>query len=390
MSRGLKDWVDGYLFYTSNSEPRELFRRWTALSTIASCMQRKCRLDWGMETFYPNLFVVLVGPPASRKGTSIRPGEALLNQLGVPLAADESSRQKLIQALIASTANEPGEDGMPVFHASLTIISHELTVFLGYQNNELLSNLCDWYDCRDRFRYETIGRDVEEVPNVWVNLLGATTPMLLQLSLPEGAVGSGLTSRIVFCYEENKEKVVIVPTLTEDQLAIRDLLLDDLNQIRRLSGKFVASKGFMELYEPWRYESEARQIFTDPRLESYVERRQVHLLKLSMIYSASRDSDQVIEAEDFKRAIQTLELTEVKMPLVFQGVGTNPLAAVQLRLMRMLASKKSLSTEEIAVSFQNDANKTQMAEAIATLESMGYCRLNVKERKLVYTRGETL
>ena len=67
MSRQLGDWIDGFLRFTNNTEPRESYRQWTAIATIAAVLQRKCKLVWGRETFYPNLFTVLVGPPAARK-----------------------------------------------------------------------------------------------------------------------------------------------------------------------------------------------------------------------------------------------------------------------------------------------------------------------------------
>ena len=42
--RVLADWVDSYMEYTENTEPPEAFRRWVALSTIASVLERKCVL----------------------------------------------------------------------------------------------------------------------------------------------------------------------------------------------------------------------------------------------------------------------------------------------------------------------------------------------------------
>jgi len=37
--RKLPDWIDGYLKFTSQDEPRETFRSFTAISTIAAALQ---------------------------------------------------------------------------------------------------------------------------------------------------------------------------------------------------------------------------------------------------------------------------------------------------------------------------------------------------------------
>ena len=177
MNRRVHNWIDGFLDYTDNTEPRVSYRKWVAISTIASVLQRKCYLKWGRETFYPNMYIVLVGPPAARKGTAMREGKQFLNAIGVEVSADESSRQKLVQSLKQNAAGEASPDGKGMtHHASITIYSTELTVFLGYESKELLSMLCKWFDCEERYVYDTIQRGREEIPNVWANLLGATTP----------------------------------------------------------------------------------------------------------------------------------------------------------------------------------------------------------------------
>ncbi|KKL25422.1 hypothetical protein LCGC14_2405480, partial [marine sediment metagenome] len=71
MSRILSNWIDSYLEYTEESEPAETYRLWCAIVTISAVLQRKCVFHWGALTFYPNVFVVLVGPPAARKGTAM-------------------------------------------------------------------------------------------------------------------------------------------------------------------------------------------------------------------------------------------------------------------------------------------------------------------------------
>jgi hypothetical protein len=385
--RQLESWIDGFLDYTDNTEPRESFRRWVGISTVASAMQRKCRLRWGRETFFPNLYIILVGPPASRKGTAMREGISFLKRIGMDFAADESSRQKLITSLKESVSSNTMLSGEAQFHCSLNVYASELTVFLGYEDRDFLSMLCKWFDCEDRFVYDTHGRGREEIANVWVNLLGGTTPMQLQSSLPDGAVGSGFTSRVIFVYEEDKEKTVIKPELTHDQLAIEDALSIDLSEIHTMSGDFVVTPQFEKLYEKWRYASEAQRVFHEPRLDYYIQRRPTHLFKLAMVYSASRASDRIITADDLQLAIDTITETEVKMPQVFTGVGANPLAGLQTRMLKTIRDRETVSVKDLARIFSNDASYTQLSEAMSSLSQMGHILFDMKKGVVTHAKN---
>lgn len=379
----LTDWVESYMDFTSNTEPPEGFRRWVALSTLASVMERKCVLNWGTEVFYPNMFIVLVGPPAARKGTAMRVGKSFLDALGIPVASDESSRQKLIKSLQESASVDQTEHGDMIHHSSMTIHSSELTVFLGYGSREMLSMLCKWYDCENRYTYDTHARGKEEVPNVWVHLLGATTPGQLRAALPEDAVGSGFTSRVVFVYEEKKGKTVLKPSLSNEQIRLGELLAQDLAEIRNIVGEFVPTAEYEERYYSWYAESESKQVFLDPRLDYYVQRRPTHLFKLSMLCSASRGSSKILELEDLERAIDYLHEAEKDMPQVFSGVGANPLAAVQSRLGGLVKQMGTVPISTIAQMLADDASATQLMEAIQSLQQQGKVRYDIVNQRLI-------
>jgi hypothetical protein len=386
MSRSTNDWIEGFMELTDNSEPPAIFRRWCAISVIASVLQRKCYLEWGMETFYPNFYIVLVGPPASRKGTAMRVVREMLDGLGINLAADVTSTSKLTTALGEAKGNVPHEKLGIATHSSLTIYSSELTVFLGYQNLELLANLCDWFDCRNRFTHDTHKHGEQEIVNVWVNLLGATTPMLLQTSLPEGSVGSGFTSRCIFVYSQNKGKVVIVPDLSESAQRLTSKLSDDLSGLYTMFGAFKCDDAFLALYTKWRYDSEDNNIFDGTKLDYYWQRRPSHLLRLAMVYSAARSDDKVLREIDFLKTLATLEEAEAAMPYVFQGVGANRLAPVQTRIMEVIRREGKVKLRDIQKQFFSDANASELSEILLSLVDMQFCTMDQKARIVTYTK----
>lgn len=372
--RQLDDWLAGFLKFTENTEPPRMFRLWTGISVVAACLQRKCVLHWGSLDFYPNMYVVLVAPSGkARKGTAMIPGLKMLREMGVKLASNSVTRQALIRDLKLSNETEvdPTTGAMDI-HASLTVFSKELTVFLGYQNYELMTDLTDWYDCDDDWIYRTKHEGVDDIRGVWVNLIGATTPDLIQSAMPLNAIGGGLTSRMVFIYEQRKGKIVHTPFYTEEEIKLQELLLIDLERIRMLKGVYTTTPRFIESWIDWYNGADERPPFEDPRFSGYFERRPTHVMKLSMIVNASRGDSMVLDKEDIDRAVEILRQTEVKMRYTFSGVGKSSLANTLSQVMAEVSTKKEIRYDELLSRFYNDVDKFGMDKIVETMSAMNY------------------
>ena len=336
MTRKLNDWIESYLEYTENSEPPDLYKEWIAVSVIASVLQRKCFLRWGPIIFYPNMYIVLVGPSGKcRKGTAMNDGAKFLEKLGIKTAAEAITREALIKELNErSNQSIDPKTGEILMHASLTIYSQELTVFLGQNNQQLMSDITDWYDCRNRWKYRTKNMGTDDIVGVWVNLIGATTPDLIQSALPADAIGGGLSSRIIFVYEENKGKLIPFPFQHVQDKKLKEDLIFDLEEIHMTTGEFSITEDFIDLYGDWYIDQAVNHPFQNNRnFSGYVDRRATHVLKLCVILSASYGSNKAITRETLERAIDLLERTEVKMGRVFSGYGTSSIAQLLGRIM---------------------------------------------------------
>lgn len=371
--RMLSNWIDSYLEYTDNSEPSKIFRKWSAIAVIASVLQRKCRFIWGDLTFYPNLYTVLVGPPAARKGTAMNQAFPFLEKLNIKVAAEAITREALIQELRSSNDNDIDvKTGKMIFHSSLTIWAQELTVFLGYNNLQLLSDLSDWYDCRNKWTYKTKGQGTDEITGVYVNLFGATTPELLKSTMPMDAIGGGLTSRMIFIFEWNKEKVVPYTGKTKRQKEIGIHLLNDLEKIRMLSGDFKTTPGFMDIWVPWYTQQDSNPPFKDSKFNGYFQRRSNHVMKLAMVINAAETSDMILRESDLEKAIEILRQTEVNMPNVFSGVGKSSIADVLSKVTYeiCMAGERGIYLSELLQIYHDDADEWVMDKVIRTLEAM--------------------
>lgn len=375
--RNIPDWLDGFMLLSQNSEPPTLFRKWAGISTIASALQRKTRVDLGLSlTIYPNFYIVLVGPSATGKGTAMKFASDIISQVpAVKLSAQATTLQALIRRMKSINLTSMDlQTAKQQYHSSLTIFSNEFTVFLGYHNRELITALCDWYDCHERWTYDTIKRDREEVVGVWVNILAGTTPDNIQSSLPMEAIGGGLTSRIIFVNEEKRDKLVIFPGASEREIQLQQLLISDLEQISLLSGTFSFTADAMEFYADWCLSADRNPPFQDKKFDGYMGRRRNHLISLSMVCSASYRDDLIITLGDIERAASLLAEVEVKMGTVFRGIGKSDVSSMLNDAITFLQSSEvpDIPLHEFARRFEGDVDKFMMDRVLHTLEMMKY------------------
>ena len=265
-------------------------------------------------------------------------------------------------------------DGSMSLDSSMTIYSQELTVFLGYANLELMTYLADWFDCKDRWRYETKTQGVDHITGVWVNLIGATTPELLQSSIPDNLIGGGLASRMVFVFESRKGKIVPAPFLTDSDKRLEEVLHRDLEEISTIYGEYKVTEEWMESYTEWYLKSEQFPVFTDSTLVGYNSRRQVHMKKLSMILNAARGGGMLLAQEDFSSAVGLLERTEIGMPGTFAGVGKSRSAPVIAQAIACIEERKQISFSELMRMFSRDVDKTELMRVIDTMVAMKLCK----------------
>lgn len=388
--RQVPDWIDSYLKFTDNTEPARVFRKWAAVSTIAACLQRKVKLPW-MSTVYPNFYVCLVGPTGCRKSTAMGPCKDMLTELGVRIAPQNITREALIRYM--KEANDSVVDsitGESKAHCSVTVFSSELAVFVGYNNNQFISTLTDIFDCEgDVWSYMTKNCGTDHVQGVYLNICGATTPSLMKMIMPiDTGVGGGLTGRMVLVYAHGKEKSVPFPFLSVTDMELRHKLIRDLEQMLLMRGTFRVSEDFLELWEPW-YVDEPIP-FEDEYFRGYCERRALHSLKLSMIMSASRSNDMIIEGRDLQKAISALKEVEVKMPHVFAGFGRVDHSEMIPRISQLIARRKEIKYGMLLSHFMRDITKQELDNVLVALKASGLCRSEWRgqEEWLVYTPGK--
>lgn len=374
MARVLDDWLEYYLKFSQNTESPRLYHVWTGIVTIASVMQRKCWLDWGFDYIYPNLYVVLVGPPGGRKGTAMKVAKPFMHELKIPLASDSlGSVQTLYHELMNSIQTAKIGEKI-VEHRSLSVWSEEFQVFLIDNDPRLITSLTDLYDCPSRWAYSTLKRGIEDLSNCWLTIFGCITPSLLQANLTQAATGGGLISRMIFVVGYGREKSCPITFLSQEERELKDKLLEDLTNIRLLSGQFKPTPKFIEDYIEW-YSSPAATAGVDSdKFIGYNNRRALHVRKLCMILSASQGDSMKLTSNHLKKALYILQHTEREMPNAFFGIGKGLHSAVMTDLLRYITVNENIPVSNILRRFQLDALPHELETYLNALSQNGSIR----------------
>lgn len=311
------DWVRRYLYATDFTTAPRIFRKWTALSILSTSLQRKIYCQLHGRPLYPNLYVILVGPPGVGKGRAITEARERLSKLNnLRVSPAMLSPQKFFHNIGESTK----ADGLDLV-ASYAVLIDELSTFIPatFKDPTLINLLTDFFDCPKIRSYETLSRAAAQAENIYLTMLCGTTPKSLSEIFGKSTSGLGFVSRTNFIYSEQSSRLDI---FSADKNHDWKLLDGSLSSIASLRGEisFVPLAG--QAVQDW-LDSGMEPRITEPRLEEYNARRAMHFIKLCMLYAVARKSLEV-DLSDVEEAKETLLEAEKDMLNAFSYMGANP------------------------------------------------------------------
>jgi hypothetical protein len=360
-----------YLAYMHSNESPEVYHKWVALSVLSGAVRRKVFFSMEGAGFllYPNLYVVLVSPPGRcKKSTAMRNGRLLLAEIpGIRLSNESVTRERLIQDLSQSF-----RDG----HSSMTAYSTELASLMSSSKMDMVAFLTDIYDNQPEWSHASKTGGMQTIKGPYLNLLGAATPDWISRAMPLDTVGIGLTSRIIFVYEDTPRIRPAFPKMTPDQRALRESLLEDLIGISNLAGEYMLAKDAEDFYEEWyRERSQNVNPSGDDRLSGYYERKPMHMIKVAMLIAASFRDELIIMQDDVQQAMILLQEVEDKMPSAFAGIGKNPLSLDYGIIIKAIAAEPGISFADLMDRFKHNVRKQELSEILDTVISSNKVRV---------------
>jgi hypothetical protein len=331
------DWLDAYVAtLTPKGEAPERFQFWCGVSTIAGVLRRRVYIDEGHYRYYPNFYVILVGPPGLvKKSTTINISTSLLRKIPeIILGADCTTWQSFVEE-VAEAKDMFAEGDMTVdllaqehtVTSAITLAISEFGTFFDPTDRSMVNVLTELYDGKvdSAFTKRTKTQGTDTIMNPFVNMIAGTTPDWMRDNFRGQFGGWGLSSRIIFLYCDEKERNVAFPHKlwrgTYD--SVMATFADDLLAISKLQGVATFTPAAESLYEELyathsrRQTAINRHAHHDPWLSYYLARKLDHVLKLSIVIAVSRHSNLVITVDDMNTAVARCDEIEDELSKVF-------------------------------------------------------------------------
>jgi hypothetical protein len=376
----MTDWIDEYVASTAEVPSPEPFRLWSAITAISGVFERKVFTMGSAGPIYPNLFTVLVGPPAAGKTNAIRPIRDLWSRVkGLNLSPDNVTKAALIDALSRSLRTVINGAESAYTFSSMAVPCSEFGIFFTHHDLEFLSVLNHIYDSPPNYKEERRTSGIVEINKPYLVILAATQPDFLNSFLPEEAWGMGFASRLIMIYADATPAADLFATIEVKNNGLEKTLVEMFN----IKGEFKWTQNAINEINAWnRAGCPPRP--THGKMLHYNGRRALHTIKLAMISSASRNpGENIVTVDDFERAKDWLLSAEVAMPDIFRAMGQKSDAQVisdlHFHIYRIWSSvaldKRVAITQQVMYEFLHTrVTSDRIPKLIDVAEKTGYIR----------------
>jgi len=384
------NFMQQYRIYTQGTESDPRYHVWTALSIAGTKIGRNLYHTFGHQTLYPNLYVLLVGVPASRKSTALTIGRDLITASGYRcFAMEKTSREKFLldfeegfdivtaignqmdkkAGLLNSLLDKPIEiDMMAMLHMPANLAARgkevylslsEFCDFMGQNNSNFATTLTTLYDNLPLYQERLKNSKSVNIPSPTVNLLGGLTPSHFDTHFPPELIGQGFMSRVILVYGKKSDKRITRPPMKNTELE-HELSLH-LEKVGKLSGEMKFSAGaeiaLDKIYQEY-------HDIPDVRFQYYCARRLTHLIKVSMIVSALKLQKE-ISIDSLTEANTYLVGTEVDMPRALGEYGEGKYSKVSQRIIETLNTNNNvMAIPELFKAVRQDVDNMRIFEEV--------------------------
>lgn len=324
-NRRFESFVDAFSTFLEKRHAPKEYHLWAGLWCLAAAIERRISTYTRGSDLYPNIFVILLGPPGFGKTTIIKPCRQLVGSLGKDRIAPSSMSFASFADHIKDyqrTIIDPRKQTTITYNC-VNICSSEMQVMLPVYDTMLLGKITDIYDCDYYGESRRSAQNNFEVERTCCSMLAGTTPTHLFHTLPEEAWATGFMSR---CFVVWASQIELTSLFGDEDAEARDveflkLLAQDLKHISELTGRVrftpeAAAK--MDAFGTYGLMG-GPPIPRHPRLLNYAARRTGHLIKLCQLSVIDRKDELLIEEYDYDRAYDWLIGMELNLPGVFQA-----------------------------------------------------------------------
>lgn len=362
-----------YFDFRRETEPPAIFHRWAFIGCFAAWLGRNVWLPFGTQRVFPNHYIMFVGTPGSRKTTAINQATHIITEAGYETyAADKTTKEKFLIDLagmdddggISKAIGKQDADEilgsielLPALNEprEVFIVADEFNDYMGNGNIEFQSLLGRFWDWDKPIPYKHRLKNSKEVSvfQPTVSILSGNTPQNFALCFPQESIGQGFMSRLLLIHGEASGKKYSDPPVPNKYT--NDRLVEEITRIKAMcvgpmSKTPGATSTLKMIYHSWKE-------LPDARFSHYSTRRYTHLLKLCIVFAASRRSMEITE-KDVIHANTVLTYAELNMPKAMGEVGLSKNSKAADKIMQYLyEAREPKNNQEIYKVVRGDLDK---------------------------------
>jgi hypothetical protein len=422
------------LFFKDCTAPQS-FIDWGFYSLIASSLERRINIQSDMLSLYPNLYVVLVGPPATGKGLVVRQVTSIMSRWkledmrlfkggqkdttgnneakALEAEMEDAKKKKLVpntgdMALFPTLANcttfraltneiassyrrinyrvwntETNKFDLKTYgHSSNCFVLEELASLFQEKKTDLVNFLHEAYDCGD-YKNKTMHEGTDIIRRCCLNIFAGTNLEFMEEIFGNGLMNMGFGSRTMFIFQARPRfRKMWVSDFTQEQKQAYEDVCKHVFNLSTLYGTATFSPEAKEFLRAW-WEDNFIRTNTSEKLEAYYGRKNIHIKKLACVMHFAEvkfdpndpeSCPMEISTDSCKRALEFLEIAEKTMHLALVVDAKNPLYKLSRKIdkfVRNMKPKQEATFKQIVEECWDDGNMEQIKEATDHLAYVG-------------------
>ncbi len=380
-----ESWIDDILADHTDVETPESWIYWSLIFVISSAAANNytVRSFKGKLTYYPNVYIMLLGDSGKGKGYPVNLAKRLLQEADITrVIAGRSS----IQAIIKEGATTRSVAGKAIITDSrMAIVNGELSsaVIGDPQALEILTDLFD-RNYNPDWTNMLKGDGHEKLKDPYVTCLFGSSPAHFYNSVPQHNIEGGYIGRNLIIYEEKRARSL-------DSLDPENELLDvdwfkekavpkyvpHLIKIAKSKpSRIILEEPARVLYNTWKQDWRSKEETYNDKT-GFITRVPDHVLKVSMCLCLARyDNNSLIIESDITEAINKVTGLIYASSKAAQGGGLDEDAAKTKRVVDYLISAKDnyLSRTELLQRGYGDYDSLTLDKILDTLLEMKWVK----------------
>lgn len=374
--------IDQVLFMCDEVETPRSYLKWATYAAISAIVKKKIYVEKYFYRVYPNIYVMLVGPPGITKSYATDLAKQMVKSINnTRIISGMNSIEGIIQTLGKA---ELDADGVPKNkNSEAFIVSNEFTNLL-IDNTQAFSILTELYDaCYGDSWDKTLKSGVVNLRHPYITMITATNTAHFNDKLRQVDIEGGFMGRTMLILEKNRHKINSLIRKPERVFDI-NVIKSELLRISKLAGRIeFDNEVTIQFFDD--FDREIKTQVKDDNTGIY-KRMPDSVLKIAMLDVVASGNNLVITKKILERSIETCNGIIKNIKSVTAGVGSAPNSQAIFKFMQDLIGADENSIEHSEMLRKNYAHfdTFELGKIAETLSQAGAIEIRIAGGKKSY------